>query len=79
MAYVTSLERISIKKGLEKGRLENAQESILEALEVRFGSVPPELRARIGKLTDVEMCKALHRQAVSASTLEDFTEQLETG
>ena len=74
MAYVTSLERISIKKG----RLEAAQESILEALEVRFGSVSPELRTRIGQVTDVEACKAFHRRAISASTLEDFAAQLET-
>ena len=78
MTYITSFERYGIRKGLEKGRLENAQESILEVLEVRFGSVSPELRTRIGLLTDVETCKALHREAVSVQTLEDFTEQLDT-
>ncbi len=74
MAYVTGLERISIKKGMEKGRLENAQESILEALEVRFGPVSQELRSRIHSVTDIEECKKLHRRAVSAATLEDFGE-----
>lgn len=75
MAYVTSLERISIKKG----RLEAAQESILEALEVRFGAVSPELRTRIDQITEVEACKSLHRRAISAATLDDFAVQLETG
>jgi len=74
MAYVTGLERISIKKGLEKGRLESAQESILEALEVRFGPVSPELRSRIGNVSDIEECKKLHRRAIAAATLEDFSE-----
>lgn len=82
MAYVTGLERISIKKGMqkgmekgmEKGRLESAQESILEALDVRFGPVSQELRSRIHSVSDIEECKKLHRCAVSAATLEDFSE-----
>lgn len=78
MTYITSFERYGIRKGMEKGRLEAARESILEALEVRFGSISPELRTRIGRVSDMETCKTLLRRAISALTLEDFTEQLDT-
>ncbi len=40
MTYVTSIERLGIRKGLEQGRLAMARESVLIALEVRFGEVP---------------------------------------
>ncbi|MEQ9105048.1 MAG: hypothetical protein RIE53_10140 [Rhodothermales bacterium] len=85
MPYITTIERsgirkgkeLGLKKGKELGRLEVAKESIVDALEVRFGSVTPELRTRIGQLTDVEACKALHKQAISAMTLGEFIQLLE--
>lgn len=78
MTYVTSFERFGIKKGLKQGRLDNAKESVLEALEVRFGAVPESIKDAIDGIPDIGVCKKLLQEAIRAASLEDFDAELKT-
>ena len=56
---------------------ENAIESILEVLDVRFQStLVPLFKAQLEKVDDLQQLKQLHREAAQAPSLEDFTETL---
>ena len=72
MAYITTAERIGMKKGLQQGLLEEAREMVLEALEERFGGVSPDLSERIREMGDRKVLRKLHRLAVRAGSLEEF-------
>ncbi|MFP4119886.1 transposase [Coleofasciculus sp.] len=68
MPYITSVERIGIKKGLQQGR----QEDIVRILEVRFEDIPQKLRGLIGKIEALEVLETLLVQAVTTQSLEAF-------
>lgn len=72
VAYVTNFERLAI----EKGMLRSARESVVEALEVKFGSVPEDIPTRLQGIEEREVLKQLHRQAILASSLDDFKSHL---
>ena len=88
MPYVDTLTRMSLQEGLQKGRKEGlqegrqegreegslaqARESVIEALEIRFGEVQPELVERINAFQDLRTLKAQHRRAITVSSLEQF-------
>ena len=56
---------------------ENAIESILEVLDVRFQStLVPLFKAQLEKVDDLQQLKQLHREAAQAPSLEAFTETL---
>jgi len=57
MPYITSVERIGIKKGFS--------EMILEALDERFGEVPSEISNAVTKIEDRDTLKSLHRYAAT--------------
>ena len=82
MRYVTHIERRAkaegIKEGIEQG-LQAVRETILEVISLRFGeAASPELPTQLTQVTNLEQLKALHRQAVVASTLEEFEHCVET-
>ncbi|MEQ9668180.1 transposase [Coleofasciculus sp. G2-EDA-02] len=64
MPYITSVERIGIRKG--------QQGAIIRILEVRFENIPQELRELIGKIEDLEVLGTLLVQAVTTQSLESF-------
>ncbi|NES21515.1 MAG: transposase [Symploca sp. SIO3E6] len=76
MPYVTSVERIGIKKGRQEGRQEGLQQAkqqdIVRILEVRFEDVTQELKLLIGKLDDLELLGNLLAQAVTTPSLDEF-------
>jgi hypothetical protein len=80
MPYVTSIERLGIRKGLEQGleqgRLANARESVLDALEVRFGQVPDAMKKRILSVSDPADCRLLLQAAIKAASVEAFEQRL---
>lgn len=45
MQYITSVERIRMKRGA----IQNARQSILDALDVRSGRCPPSCAIALGK------------------------------
>jgi predicted transposase YdaD len=60
------------QEGREEGSLAQARESVIEALEIRFGGVQPELVERINALDNLPTLKAQHRRAITVSSLEQF-------
>ena len=76
MEYVTSVERIGIKKGIQQGMqqgiLQNAREAVIDILELRFDVVPESIINRLNKIYDPSILKIFHRKAVNANSLEEF-------
>jgi hypothetical protein len=88
MSYVTSIEKIGIKKGKEEGLKEGLaegwaegleaglREGIKDTLEVRFEAVSEAIQAGLDQLTDAGKLRAAHRKALQVGTLEEFAEYL---
>ena len=88
MPYVDTLTRMSLQEGRQKGRKEGlqegrqegreegslaqARESVIEALEIRFGEVSKDLRERITALDNLRTLKTQHRRAITVPSLEQF-------
>jgi hypothetical protein len=80
MPYVDTLTRMSREEGLEEGlkvgreegSLAQARESVIDALEIRFGEVPNDLRERITALDNLRTLKAQHRRAITVPSLDQF-------
>ena len=68
MPYVDTLTRMS----REEGSLAQARESVIEALEIRFGEVSKDLRERITALDDLRALKAQLRRAITVPSLDQF-------
>ena len=72
MEYVTSVERIGIKKGIQQGILQSTREAVIDILELRFEVVPESIVNRLNEINDPSILKILHRKAVKANSLEEF-------
>ncbi len=87
MPYISSAERFGLEKGLQTGRQEGlqtglltgAREGVLEALELRFGAVPPEVRVVVEQTDELEELRRWHRQAITSPTLDVFAQMMSTG
>ena len=83
--YITSVERIGIKKGMQKGMqqgmqqgiLQSAREAVMDILELRFGVVPESMLKRLNEIHDPSILKMLHRKAVKVDSLEGFGEVID--
>jgi len=80
MAYVTSIERLSLargrREGREEGKLEGQRDTLREVLEARFGALTDALLERLASLDDAEQLKALTVRAATAGSLEEFSQGL---
>ena len=84
MPYITSIERIGREQGQREGRQQGRQEgresalqeSILDLLEARFGTVPYAIREHLLGVHHEDELKRLHRQAALAPDLDGFQKQL---
>ena len=76
MPYVDTLTRMSLQEGRQEGReegsLAQARESVIEALEIRFGEVSKDLRERITALDNLRTLKAQLRRAITVPSLDQF-------
>jgi len=84
MPYVDTLTRMSHEEGREEGlqegrqegrqegSLAQARESVIEALEIRFGEVSNDLRERITALDNLRTLKIQLRRAITVSSLDQF-------
>jgi len=88
MPYVDTLTRMSREEGLEEGlkigrqegreegrqegSLAQARESVIEALEIRFGEVSNDLLERITALNNLRTVKAQLRRAITVPSLDQF-------
>ena len=50
--------------------------TIAETLELRFGTLPPDLTTWIQGISDLGQLRGLQREAVTCSSLDTFAEQL---
>ena len=68
------------QEGREDGRMEerthSRRQSVLEALDLRFGPIPDGLRDSIEAIADPEKLRALHRAAIVSDSLESFAASL---
>ena len=76
MPYITSVERIGIRKGLEQGIQQGQAELVLGMLNRRFGAVPSELEARLRTVPSDQM-PALLDAALTATTLAEVAVAVE--
>ncbi len=65
------------REGLQQGQLAAARESVLAALELRFGRPPIELEDAINRIEDLTKLRVLLRRAILASSLDEFTAELD--
>jgi len=72
MTYITSWERIAMRKGMERGMLEGVSEMVLETLKERFGEVPEDVQKVIITIENKDELKKLFTQAMRVSTLNEF-------
>jgi len=72
MPYVTSGERI----GMRKGFLVEGREMVLEALDERFDEVSFDIFNAVNQIEEREMLKSLLRCAIRCASLEEFKQAL---
>ena len=72
MEYITSVERIGIKKGIQQGIQQNAREAVIDNLEVRFEVVPKSIVNKLNEIYDPSILKIFRRKAVKVKSLEEF-------
>ncbi len=61
-------------EGRTEGRTEESQFFVLDTLNLRFGSIPENLEAKVRKIESVEKLRYLHRTAIKATALSEFEE-----
>ena len=66
------------QEGHQEGRQEGLQEAIIEALEIRFNSLPAGMRESINGITDLEKLRDLHHTAIRCADLVVFAQALQT-
>ncbi len=84
MTYVTTMERRGIQKGVQKGIQKGIQkgaqqtlrEDVYEILELRFQTVPYTVKEQLDEIDDATMLRRLHRLAVQAQCIGDFTKEM---
>jgi len=82
--FLEDIMRDALQKGMEKGletgiargKLEASREDVLEVIEVRFGTVPSTVRAKVEATTDVETLRQWHRLALQAGSLPEIEERI---
>jgi hypothetical protein len=76
MPYLIDTEEIAIEQAMSQGRLLALQEDVIEVLAVRFSHVPEGLREAITVIAEESRLRSLHKAALQAETIEDFTASL---
>ncbi len=64
------------QEGLQQGKIQEAQDAILDNLEARFEVAPESIAAEIRGIEDLQILKALRRSSVKVATLAEFQELL---
>ena len=70
MPYVTSWEQHARQEGRQEGIREGVVELLLQALQIRFGEIPPTLLEKIEQCQDVDALCVLHEQVLTAESLD---------
>jgi predicted transposase/invertase (TIGR01784 family) len=66
-----------VDEGRDEGKLLNAREMVLEALDVKFSSsTPADIKQQIQALNNRIMLKKLHKSAIQSKDIEDFRKSM---
>ena len=76
MPYITSVERIGMRKGLQQGLQQGRQRMVIEELAERFGEVPSLVSNAIHQIEDSDQLRALMHLAIQSASLEEFQQSL---
>jgi hypothetical protein len=76
MSLADQLRQEGREEGREAGTIFTRQQSVIEALEVRFERVPEGLKEAIAGVGDLEKLTALHRAAIRCADIESFARTL---
>ncbi len=66
-----------VEQGIEQGIVQTARESVLDILQVRFGTIPSDVAETITTIDDALRLKVLRKQAVTVHSLAEFAQVLE--
>jgi predicted transposase/invertase (TIGR01784 family) len=66
-----------IEQGIQQGIIQNAQEVVLDNLEVRFQNVPEAIVQAIHAIKEPAILKILRRKAIQVQSIEEFEQILE--
>ena len=77
MEYITSVERIGIKKGIQQGIQQSAREAVIDILEVHFDVVPGSIVKTINGIDDPSVLKMLLKKAATVDSLDGFKRVME--
>ena len=76
MPYITSVERIGIKKGIEQGMQQGMQQGLLAGielgLELKFGSEGLRILPEVSRVEDVDVLRALQEGLKRVNTLDEL-------
>ena len=72
MTYITSVERIGIKKGRQQGIREGLLDGIELGIELKFGSAGLRLLPEIRKIEDVDVLRKVHAGIRTATEVEEL-------
>ncbi|MBF0397372.1 MAG: hypothetical protein HQK78_11410 [Desulfobacterales bacterium] len=80
MQYITSVERIGMKKGIligeqlgfQKGAIQEAKELVLEALETKFDIIHGSIIEKIEQIGNTSVLKSLLKKAIKAENIAQF-------
>ena len=80
MPYLSSFERIAIKKGIEQGIEQGMQQEVqrllLQILKIKFETISVNLIERVNSIADTDTLEMLHHHAVLCNSIEDFESKL---
>ncbi|NER52228.1 MAG: hypothetical protein F6J92_37420 [Symploca sp. SIO1A3] len=76
MPLLSHMEIRGMQRGIKQGTLQNARESVLEVLTVRFEVVPQEVIEPINEIEDASVLKQLLREAIAISSMVEFQQLL---
>ena len=65
------------KKGIEKGKIQEGREMVLEAISFRFEHVPEDIVREVSAFDSRSVLKRLHREAIICPDLTGFRKALD--
>ena len=61
-----------MQQGMQQGIIQKAKEDVIDALELRFGEISPEIIDKINQTNDPAKLKELHRKAIQIKEIDSF-------